>query len=337
MTTITFSTKIKRSTLFAAVTVRKWMGVSEKDYIGLLSQTTAVSGEVVFIRNEPGDIWMKLTNTKYAGGWIALSYNGKVFVDDLPLDPDLPAPPVRFARVRHCIQSPVTGYRRYMDWRGFTGKGDPSVFKGIATKTTKPIFLTKALQQWIFSQIVLSAEGHMTLQQMEKVWENLTAWNKAFTNKGGREQGYADYILHVNENARQGLRAENIMGTGATLKLAGREYKLYGEWVQDYYVADVLDPGTLLTNFKDDFWLFYAAPNSVNIGPIDERIDPFPKMYNDWDTYWPLMGYGVKTQTIKRDWLEVLDFEVVKGMYPYMPWRARGGAVDDRWDLRLVK
>lgn len=332
-----YSTKIKVSGLFATASVRKWMGVVEGDYVGSLSQGTSVSGEVVFVRNQSGDIWMKLSNTRYAGSWTALLYNGKQFVDTLPLNPEIPAPPVRFGRVRHCIQSPVTGYQRYMDWRGFHGNGDPSVFKYIASKTTKPIFLTKALQQWIFSQIVLSAEGHMTLDQMHKVWQNMTAWNKAFTNKGSREQGYADYILHENENARQGLRCENIMGTGATLKLVGREYRMFGKWVQDFAVADVLDPGTLLTNWKEDFWLFFAAPNSLNVGPKDERIDPFPKMYQDWDTYWPLMGYGVTTQTIERDWIEVLEFEPDKGMYPYLPWRSRGGLVDARWDTRFVK
>src|SRR5688572_15290589 len=119
-----------------------------------------------------------------------------------------------YARVLHCSQSPYTGYQRYMKWRGFVntpGKGDPSVFKYI--NRSPLVYLTKPLQEWIFGLIREASEGVMTEAELKKAWENLTAWKKAFNNKRGREQGYADYILHVNEDAKQGLGCEGVLAT----------------------------------------------------------------------------------------------------------------------------
>lgn len=256
--------------------------------------------------------------------------DGKRFVPEQPI----------FARVRHCSQSPYTGLKRYMTWRGFvegTGRGDPSVFKYI--NRSELVYLTKPLQEWIFGLIREASEGTMTEEELRLSWKNLTAWNKAFTNKKGREQGYADYILHVNEGARRGLGCEGVIATGATVLLKGDPY--WGREnggpmeYQDFEVLDVLDPATLKTTWATHWWVIMAATNSVNLDNRKERIDPFPKMKDDRDTPWPLMGVGTTTGTIQRSWLEVLPNDLTKPAYPYMPYRSKGGT--NRFDMRNMQ
>jgi hypothetical protein len=239
-----------------------------------------------------------------------------------------------FARVLHCSQSPYTGYKRYMDWRGFAGKGDPSVFKYVQ-KNDKIVIMTRQIQQWIFGLIRESAEGSMTEAQLITSWTSLTANARAFNDGGGRDQGYADYILHVNEG-KEGMKAQPIMCTGHTLKLKGDPYKAYGGVrFQDFEILDVKavpDPIAAGYTWANRWWLIMAATNSLNLDNGGERIDPFPKMAGDRDTPWPLMGFGTSTGTIQRDWLQPVTYEIESGCYPYLPWRQRGGI--ERWDLR---
>lgn len=238
-----------------------------------------------------------------------------------------------FAQVLHCSQTPYTGYRRYMTWRDFvetTGKGDPSVFKYINRGGL--VYLTKLYQEWIFGLFREASEGQMTEAQLKTAWTNATAWNKAFNNKRGREQGFADYILHVNENAKQGLGCEGVMCTGATIKLIdqpylGREYSK-PVWFQDFEVIDVLkvpDPKAAGITWATHWWLIMPATNSLNLDGGKERIDPFPKMAGDRDTPWPLMGYGTSRGTIQRDWLKILPKGIKKPAYPYTPFRNKAG------------
>lgn len=230
----------------------------------------------------------------------------------------------QYARVRHCSESPVTGYRRYMTWRGFvetTGKGDPSVFQITQIPDTGVIYLTPTMQRWIFGLLKESAWGTMTEAQLLKAWENLTAWNKAFTNKKGREQGFADYILHVNETSSQGLGYVPVIATGATVRKVGKPFVKYGKTLQGIACLDVTKPETYKATIADNWDVIFPATNSLNLDNQKERIDPFPKMYNDRDTPWPLLGNGTDVLYIESGWLEDCG---PFPQYPYMPLRETG-------------
>ncbi len=235
-----------------------------------------------------------------------------------------------YAQVLHCSQSPVTGYRRYMSWRDFvqtTGRGDPSVFQLVGGGGLSPIALTPELQRWLYGLIGESAQGTMTANELKNAWRNLTAWNKAFTNKGGTKQGYADYILGINTDAAEGIVYQPVIATGATVKLIGREFSRYGKKLQAIEVLDIRKPDTYAATYKKNWWTIFPATNSVNLDNKKERIDPFPKMKNDRDTPWALLGDGVNFGWIESGWLRPMRDDEAHPAYPYLPIRATGS-----WD-----
>lgn len=351
-----FSTTIKRSLFFIAVSVRKTRGV-EGDYVGAITQGTRVTGEISFNPNTPGrDVWMRLTAGKWAGYWIALvDIKGKIFADPLPVDPNIPPVEDRYAFVEHGVNSKYMGYKNYMDWRGFHGSGDPSVYQWIATKTTKVIYMTRQIQELVFSFNVASAEGTMTMDELKKAWANLTAWNKALNNKKGTKQGFADYIRGVNLNAKQGLGAQNVIITGSTIKLFDNPYKKYGGWCQDFELADVLDPMTLLYTWKTHWHLIPAVTNSyraiIDKNPASptfgqwipdkngrgEIIGPFPKMRGDRSSFWLYMGLGTNRGTMYADALRYLDYVPSRPLWPYLNAPPRNiGDYESFWDMRYA-
>jgi len=65
------------------------------------------------------------------------------------------------------------------------------------------------------------------------------------------------------------------------------------------------------------WWLIQPATNSLNIDYVNgERIDPFPKN-NGYMTPYFLWGNGTNVASIRVDWLEYIDYEIDKGIYPY--------------------
>lgn len=343
-----FSTKIKLPRGSSHVTVRKNMGVFPNDYISQLPNGEKISGEVFFSENW---IWMKLGNER----WIALrDGKGKVFAEDLPDDPNAPKPPKRFAFVQHCFQSKKADYKNYMDWRGFRGMGDPSCYQWINTKTTKSIQLNRYMQELIHGFNVTSAQGTMTEAELKNDWKNLTAWNKAFTNKGNNrnydDPKFADYILGIGENLRQGITTCPVVPTGATIELVGNPYRKYGVMCQDFKVLDMLDKDSYQITWKTHWQYVVAATNSVraeydnqgilkpNAQGKKEIIDPFPKMEGNRTTFWLLMGLGTTVQTTYADGLLYLDYEPTRPLYPYYPYRNRniGSYENDFWDTRFV-
>lgn len=238
-----------------------------------------------------------------------------------------------YAQVRHCSQSPVTGYKTYMDWRfdqRNAGWGDPSVFQVLGLPEVKPIFLTRQMQEWMFGLLRESAGGLMTEDALKRAWANLTAWNKAFTNKAGTKQGYADYILHINEDAPQGLGYQPVIATGATVKLVGNKFKKWNRWYQSFEVLDVRNPNTYNATYKNNWMHILPATNSMNMGNGIERIDPFPKMVNDRDTPWAMLGDGYSTWAIEVDWLRPMREDEAHPAYPYLPSRDTGSWVGGR-------
>lgn len=343
-----FSTKIKLPKGSSHVTIRKSMGVFPNDYISQLLDGEAISGEVFFSENW---IWMKLSE----GRWIALrDGKGKVFVENLPNNPDAPTPPRKFAFVQHCSQSKLAAYKNYMDWRGFRGVGDPSCYQWISTRTTKPISLTREMQELIYSFNVESSQNTMSENELKNNWRNLTAWNKAYTNKGNNKNDdhptHADYILNIGTNLRQGIVAQPVLPTGATIELVGDPYKKYGVMCQDFKVLDMLNPNSYNATWHTHWQYVVAATNSVraeydnagnlkpNINGKRELIDPFPKMRGDRTTFWLLMGLGTNIQTTYADGLLYLDFEPERPLYPYT-YRDRniGDFENNFWDTRFVK
>lgn len=347
-------TKIKKSLAFAFVVVRKGRGVEYPWASGysVLPQGTEVTGEVYFSNTTPGrDIWMRLTVGKWAGLWICLvDLKGKVFVDQVPVDPNLPPVESRFAFVQHYSQSKLWGFKNYMDAHNFTGPGDPSVYQWIATQTTKVVYMPRRLQELVFSFTVAAAEGTMSLNELKIAWKNLTAWNKALNNKKGIKQGYADYILGENLDAKQGLGAQNVLITGSTIKLFDGQYKKYGVWCQDFEIADVLNPDIFTYSWKTHWHLIPAATNSYRasmdengalfIDPKGKKeiIGPFPKMRGERSVFWFYMGLGTNRATTYADGLQYLDYVPSRPLYPYLQTPPRYiGDYESFWDMRYAQ
>lgn len=255
-----------------------------------------------------------------------------------------PAHRGEFAFVRHCFQSPVTGYRRYMSWRGYSEKeydGDPSVWLLYAINNQKPVWTTEPIQWWIYDEgIRKPSEGTMTEVEMIKAWYNLMMGKKAFTNKISFESGRADWIQKLNLSNKQGIGVMPVVASGATIKTKGDPFQVNDKdsegkiWLQPFEICNAMDKNITSIRWAIKWWLFMAATVSVNVGESGERIDTWPKMKDDRDTLFPFLGNN-DTGLIDTRWLDYLDFEPTKPLYPYYPFRNRGGI--ERWDTRRVR
>lgn len=343
-----FTTKIRKTNIFKVVSVRKGASVYDA-YVGFLRQGDTVTGDVTFSSMPNRNIWMRLTAGPYRGYWIALvDANGKVFVESVPENPALPPVERRFAFVEHYINSKLWNYKNYMDAHGFFGLGDPSVYQWISTKTTKVVYMHKQLQELVHSFNVMAAMGSgMTPFDVIKVWKNLTAWNRAFNNKKGTRQGFADYIQGENLGASQGIGAQPVLITGSMLSLLDNPYKKYGVWCQDFEIADVFDPMTYLMTWKKDWWVIPAATNSyrayidkngnyiVDKSGKNEVVGPFPAMWGGRSSFWMYMGWGTRRGTTYADGLRYLDYVPEKPLWPYLNIpKVAPSEYESFWDMR---
>ena len=58
--------------------------------------------------------------------------------------------------------------------------------------------MTREMQEFWFAQLVQSAGGSMTFKELKNAWAGLTVGWRAYTNRHGWDNGYADYINGVN-------------------------------------------------------------------------------------------------------------------------------------------
>lgn len=243
----------------------------------------------------------------------------------------------QFAFVKHCFQSEATGYRAYWKWRDYrTPVSLPSVFQLYSIANQQPVWTTEKLQRWMYEEcIVKPSEGTMNDTQMKAAWYNLVMDRKAFTNKAGDQKQKKDWILDKNlQTNNTGFGVIPVIATGATIKLKGEPYRVGDPlsdgfiWLQPFEIFDANKPDTVSITWGEQWWKWMPATNSVGYLPNNERINPFPKMNGDRDTLWPFLGNN-DTGLIDTRWLKYLDYVPEKPLYPYLPFRNRGGT--ERW------
>lgn len=241
-------------------------------------------------------------------------------------------PSGQFARVRHCSQSPVTGYRTYMDWRfnnKSEGANDPSCFK-YPFANERYLFLDPSREFWWYDRLVEASQGTMTAAQLKSAWRNLVKPDKAFTNNRSDDYGMG-YILNEADHPGK-LRLEPVICTGTTVKLVGEPYaKGDGYMWQNFEIIDMLKDDYQSMMLESHWWLIGAATSSRNVAG-GEQVNPWPLTNGSRITPYFLWGLGTNVGSIRAEWLEPLPADIAKAAYPYLnTW-----AVADlnRFDLR---
>jgi len=138
--------------------------------------------------------------------------------------------------------------------------------------------------------------------------------DKAFANHKPKTDPVWGYILNSGP-----IRPGAIISTGATIKLIGEKYPRGDgyEW-KNFEVIDVKKDDWKTMTIESHWWLIQPATNSLNIDKVNgERIDQFPKN-NGYMTPYFLWGNGTHIASIRVDWLEYIDYEIDKPLYPYL-------------------
>lgn len=248
----------------------------------------------------------------------------------------------QFMRVKHCSQSPVTDFKRYMNWREGgggnpiteVGRGLPSCFK-YQFANERYLFLDPTREFWWYDRLVEASQGSMSAAELRSAWRNLVRPDKAFTNNKSEDYGMG-YIL--NEAGHPGmLRLEPVICTGMTVKKVGEKYpKGDGHEYQNFEIIDMLKNDYQSMTIESHWWLIGAATNSVNTDTVNaEKVDPFPLMAGGRMTPYFLWGLGTTVGTIRADWLEPLPADLVKPAYPY--WKTWAVADVGMFDERTIQ
>ncbi len=229
-----------------------------------------------------------------------------------------------FGQVLPCSQSPVTDFRRYMNWRfgnNKPGANDPSCWK-YPFKNERYLFLSEEQELWWYGLLVECAQGRISEAQIKKAWENLVMPKKAFTNNKSDDYGMG-YIL--KEAGHLGpLRLEPVICNKATVKLIGNPYEQGGEEWQNIELVDMLTDAWKTMTYKTHWWIIQPANSSVNVGPDNgEDLNPFPKLGNR-DVPYFLWGLGTTVGRIEAGWIRKMTTDEPHPGYPYSPLRATG-------------
>ena len=171
--------------------------------------------------------------------------------------------------------------------------GMPAVVK-FELPDGKSVSLTEPIQRTWFNEIQRLSKWSMPTSDYMDCWRHLTDGGRAFTNKAGTVQGYADYVLRVNLGSEP-MKMTPVIANGATIQLIGKPENRFGTWCYPFVTAG-----------------YFAATNStVEPAPLG-RVEPF-HMNGGYDTPVPLLsnsGYA----WIDADWVEVTCKE---NNYPY--------------------
>jgi hypothetical protein len=110
---------------------------------------------------------------------------------------DIPPPTGRiFARVLRNFEHPGIGVSRpTQNGSALKVGGLPDTVKLLECRW---IPLTRAMQEFWFAQLVQSAGGTMSPKELKSAWAALTCGWRAYTNRHGWDNGYADFINGVN-------------------------------------------------------------------------------------------------------------------------------------------
>jgi len=202
--------------------------------------------------------------------------------------------------------------------------GIPSVFQLIATATTKPVTMTRELQEWAFELMLETAPPLLTKEDVKKVYANAYMGSKAFTNGTGHDTTagdggglvYADWVLGTGLDNPTGWKLQHTICHGATVKVL-RTFQKAGITQAAIECLNANDPTITNKTYKDNPWLIFPAINWARYPLPLGQADPFPKN-GDKDVPIPLITYANEAY-IDASWLRYLTPDEPFPANPY--WR----------------
>ena len=206
--------------------------------------------------------------------------------------------------------------------------GIPDVFQLFQTSTQQPTKLTRELQFWMKRLFDECMADVMTDKEIVTCWKNTFRGMRAFTNKFGPDNGFADYIQGVNLDAEP-MKLNPTICRGATIKVLRAPFMKGGVLISEFEVLDAFDPDTLTKTYKDNRDKIFAAINwSRCYIDFDKKIvdpnfplgraEPFPNPANR-DVPIPLLGNHTNKAYIETKWLRFMDAGEAMPANPYWP------------------
>jgi hypothetical protein len=183
--------------------------------------------------------------------------------------------------------------------------GIPSVFQLVQTAMQKPVSLTKALQEWMFGLLEENAPTWYTRDQIVQAWANLYNGMKAYTNKTGWDNGYADYIQKLNLESEP-MKLQPCISHNATVLVKRAPFRMYNAMTCEIECADAFDPATLSLTWAGNTHLLFAALNWARFPLPYGKGEPFPKLGGNTLPV-PLLGNHTTSAYIQEEWLRFLD------------------------------
>jgi len=234
-------------------------------------------------------------------------------------------------QTRLYVEKPQSEYPKYAQVKNhvemfgvnildFTGclpnePGIPDVFQLKQTKDQQPVSLNLKLQKWMKGLFDECMDG-IPESDIINAWHKTFRGMRAFTNKFGPDNGYADYIQGLNTDAEP-MKLNPTICRGNVVKVLREAFYQGGVWISEIEVLDAFDPDTLTKTFKDNRHLIFCAVNWSRCYIDDKRTidprffphgrgEPFPNSGNRHVPI-PLLGNRTTKGYIETQWLRFLD------------------------------
>ncbi len=232
-----------------------------------------------------------------------------------------PRPPGVFAQVKNHVEMFGENILEYTNVPERFG-GIPSVFQLISTAQTRPVTMTRELQEWAFGLMLETAPHYMSRADVKKAYANAYMGSKAFTNGSGWDTQpdggglvYADWILETGLDNPEGWKLQNTICHGATVKVL-RTFSKAGIVQAAIECLDAYNADTLTKTYKDSPWLIFPAVNWSRYPLPYGHGEPFPKL-DGADVPIPLLGYHTTEAYIDNSWLRYLSDDEPFPANPY--------------------
>lgn len=183
--------------------------------------------------------------------------------------------------------------------------------------------MTEPWQWFWFDLLKRACPSTWTDAQVKSAWANLTHGARAFTNKHGWNDGYQDYINHVNPGV-EGMKQENVTTCGNVVLAAGEPITKGGKLVLPIVTLDRLKPPPAIEDVADKPWLIHTAticrPEHVDITPIPDApngtfsVIQFPQAGGN-DVPVPLVTTGGLNYIVMRRLRKLADGEPIPSPY----------------------
>lgn len=207
----------------------------------------------------------------------------------------------------------ILQYENVAQWAG----GMPDVFQLIQLPDQRPVTMTRGLQEWAFSLMEEAAPSHFTRDDVITCWASTNRGMRAYYNKTGWDDGFADYIQGINLDAEP-MRLQPAISRGATVKVLRAPFWKAGIWQAEIECADAFDPKTLSLTWAGHIHLMFPAMNWSREPLPFGKSEPFPKLDGN-DVPIPFLGNHTNKAYIGNDWLRYLVPREPVPAYPYWP------------------